>query len=75
MHPAEKLLRGLVEPAAEFQTFELRLQRRDLRADVVALFGKDVAAGAERLSAGPDERQERANLLERKTAEFQVLDD
>jgi hypothetical protein len=51
------------------------LQRRDLRADVVALFGKDVAAGAECLSAGPDERQERANLLERKTAEFQVLDD
>ena len=51
------------------------MQRRDLRADVVALFGKDVAAGAECLSAGPDERQERANLLERKTAEFQVLDD
>ena len=47
----------------------------DLRADVVALFGKDVAAGAECLSAGPDERQERADLLERKTAEFQVLDD
>ena len=47
----------------------------DLRADVVALFGKDVAAGAECLSAGPDERQELANLLERKTAEFQVLDD
>ena len=27
------------------------------------------------LPAGLDERQERANLLERKTAEFQVLDD
>ena len=51
------------------------MQRRDLRADVVALLGKDVAAGAECLSAGLDERQERANLLERKTAEFQVLDD